>query len=123
MRAYVRGLAQTIASDMHPLNNLRVLKFLTGEMGLSEDQKLQWYHHWIKSGFTSLEKRLSKSAGSFCVGDTLSLADVCLIPQVYNAHRFNCPMQDYPTINRLNEHCMSLDAFAQTAPNLQPDAI
>ncbi len=122
-RAFIRSLAQTIASDMHPLNNLRILKYLTGELGLQEEQKLQWYHHWIKSGFTSLEQRLKKSAGTFCVGDALSLADVCLIPQVYNAHRFNCPMDDYPTVNRLNDKCMSLPAFADSAPDRQPDAI
>lgn len=122
-KAYVRGLAQTIASDMHPLNNLRVLKFLTDDLNVSEEKKLQWYHHWIKTGFTGLEKRLSKSSGKYCVGDALSLADVCLVPQVYNAHRFNCPMDNYPNINRLNEHCMKLAAFSDTAPNLQPDAV
>ena len=122
-RALVRSLAYIISSDIHPLNNLRVLTFLRNEMAVSEDQKLAWYHHWVKAGFTSLEARLSESAGAFCVGDSLSFADVCLIPQVYNAKRFDCPMHDYPTINRLNRDCMSLDAFSKTAPNLQPDAV
>ena len=122
-RALVRSLAQTIVSDMHPLNNLRVLKYLVDDLGLGEEKKLQWYQHWIRKGFTSLEKQLSKCAGRFSVGDTLSMADLCLIPQVYNAHRFECPMDDYPTINRLNEHCMTLAYFSETAPNLQPDAI
>lgn len=122
-KAVARSLAQTIASDTHPLNNLRVLNFLTEEMGISKESKTQWYHHWVKTGFTSLEKRLTQHAGKFSIGDTLSIADVCLIPQVYNAHRFDCPMQDYPTINRINDHCMTLDAFYKTAPNLQPDAV
>jgi maleylacetoacetate isomerase len=123
-RAYLRGLAQTISSDMHPLNNLRVLKYLTTEMGVSEEQKLQWYQHWIAVGFTSIETRLANDdrTGLCCFGDTPSLADVCLVPQVYNAERFKCPMQDYPTIKRINDHCLSLEAFAQAAPDLQADA-
>jgi len=121
-RAFIRALTQTIASDIHPLNNLRVQKYLSNEMGVSDDNKLKWYHHWVASGFRGLEKRLAKSAGQFCVGDSVSLADVCLIPQVYNAHRFDCPMGSYPTINRLNDACLALDAFADAAPHLQPDA-
>jgi maleylacetoacetate isomerase len=121
-RAHVRALAQMIASDIHPVNNLRVLKYLVNEMGVNQDQKLQWYQHWIALGFSSVEKRLAQSAGEFCFADTLSIADVCLIPQVYNAHRFNCPMDDYPTINRLNTACLKLDAFANAAPESQPDA-
>ncbi|MFT5574231.1 MAG: maleylacetoacetate isomerase [Cryomorphaceae bacterium] len=123
-RAYVRGLAQTICSDMHPLNNLRVLKYLTAEMGVSEEHKLQWYQHWVAVGFTGLETRLANDlrSGLCCIGDKPSLADVCLVPQVYNAERFNCPMQDYPTIQRINEYCLSLEPFAQAAPHLQADA-
>ncbi len=121
-RAFIRAMAQTIVSDIHPLNNLRVLQYLVNQMGLSEQQKLAWYHHWIASGFKGLETRLASSAGKFCVGDSVSLADVCLIPQVYNAHRFDCPMQDYPTINRLNQQCLEIEAFAKSVPELQPDA-
>lgn len=121
-RAFVRALAQTIVSDIHPLNNLRVQQYLTKEMGVTKEQKLQWYQHWIATGFRGLEKRLTKSAGSFCVGEAVSIADVCLIPQVYNAHRFSCPMDDYPTINRLNEACLKLESFASAAPHLQADA-
>jgi maleylpyruvate isomerase len=121
-RAFVRALSQTIASDIHPLNNLRVQKYLAEEMGVSEDKKLQWYHHWVATGFTGLETRLAKSSGEFCVGDKVSFADVCLIPQVYNAQRFNCPMENYPTINRLNEQNLKLEAFANAAPHLQADA-
>lgn len=123
-RAYLRGLAQTIASDIHPLNNLRVLKYLTGKLNASEEQKTQWYHHWVATGFKGLETRLANNAntGRFCFGDTPTLADICLIPQVYNALRFNCPMDDYPTINRINQQCLQLDAFANAAPDLQADA-
>ena len=121
-RANVRALAQTIASDIHPLNNLRVQKYLSNEMGVSDDNKSQWYRHWVAVGFTALETRLAQSAGAFCVGDDVSLADVCLIPQVYNAHRFDCPMESYPTINRLNQACLTLAAFAKAAPEQQADA-
>jgi maleylacetoacetate isomerase len=123
-RAYLRGLSQTISSDMHPLNNLRVLKYLIAEMGVSEEQKLQWYQHWIAVGFTGLEARLANDArtGLCCYGDTPSLADICLIPQVYNAVRFECPMRDYPTIRRINDYCLSTESFAQAAPHLQADA-
>lgn len=121
-RAFVRALAQTIVSDIHPLNNLRVQQYLANEMGVSAEQKLQWYQHWVATGFSGLEKRLVKSAGQFCFGDTVSIADVCLIPQVYNALRFDCPMDDYPTINRLNTACLKLEAFDRAAPHNQADA-
>lgn len=121
-RAFVRALAQTIASDIHPLNNLRVQKYLANEMDVNDEKVRRWYHHWVATGFNGLEKRLAKSAGDFCLGDEVSLADVCLIPQVYNAHRFDCPMDDYPTINRLNESCLAISAFANAAPHRQPDA-
>lgn len=124
-RAYLRGLAQTIASDMHPLNNLRVQKYLVTQMNLGEEQKLEWYHHWVASGFKGLEARLAQDdrTGLCCYGNTPSIADVCLIPQVYNALRFECPMHDYPTILRINEHCLGLNPFANAQPHSQPDAI
>lgn len=123
-RAYVRGLVQTIASDIHPLNNLRVLQFLVREVGASEEQKSLWYHNWIAKGFTGLETRLAATSncGQYCFGDSPTLADVCLIPQVYNALRFDCPMDSYPTINRINEHCLSLKAFDDSTPQNQADA-
>lgn len=123
-RAKVRGLSQAIACDMHPLNNLRVLKYLTGEMGLSNEKKLDWYQHWITTGFSSIEKILSDDSetGLFCHGDQASFADCCLIPQIYNAERFDCPMDDYPTIRRINDHCKSLNAFINADPATQPDA-
>lgn len=124
-RAYLRGLAQTIASDMHPLNNLRVQQYLVNQMGVSEEQKLEWYRHWIAVGFTGLETRLANDArtGKCCYGDSATLADICLVPQVYNAVRFECPMQDYPTIQAINDHCLSLEPFAKALPELQADAI
>ncbi len=123
-RAYLRGLAQTIASDIHPLNNLRVLQYLVKQLGASEEQKLNWYHHWVATGFSGLETRLAnnENTGLCCFGDSPSIADVCLIPQVYNAVRFDCPLEDYPTIMRINRHCLELDAFAKAVPDKQPDA-
>jgi len=123
-RAYLRGLAQTIASDIHPLNNLRVLQYLINDLGVSEEQKLKWYHHWVVSGFKGLETRLAQNehTGYCCFGDTPTFADVCLIPQIYNAVRFNCPLDDYPTIQAINAHCLQLEAFAQSVPDIQPDA-
>ena len=124
-RVRVREISLGIACDMHPLNNLRVLKFLTGEMALSEEQKLTWYKHWIATGFTGIERQLrtSSDTGLCCHGDAPTMADLCLIPQVYNAERFDCPMDDYPTIQRINEHCKGLDAFAKADPAIQPDAV
>jgi len=123
-RAYVRGLAQVVASDMHPLNNLRVYQYLMSDMGVSEQGKLTWYHHWLAQGFRGLELRLASSSntGQCCFGDVPSMADICLIPQVYNANRFEFPLDDYPTIQRINEHCLNLPAFSQARPEQQPDA-
>lgn len=122
LQAQVRALALDIACDIHPLNNLRVLQYLTGTLGVTEEQKLAWIHHWLHSGFAALEQRLQRSAGRFCFGDTLTLADVCLVPQVYNAVRFNLPMAAYPTISRLYDGLMTLPAFHAAAPEQQPDA-
>lgn len=124
LRAYIRGLTQTVSCDIHPLNNLRVLKFLVNEMGISEQQKALWYQHWIAEGFSSLETRLATNdhTGLCCVGDTPTMADCCLIPQVYNAIRFGCPLDNYPTIQRINTYCLSLDAFDTSRPENQFDA-
>jgi len=102
-RAFVRSVAQQIACEIHPLNNLRVLKYLKGTLELSEEQKEAWYRHWIDLGFRSLESRLStdRRVGKFVFGDMPTLADLCLVPQVWNARRFNIPLEDYPTIIRL----------------------
>jgi maleylpyruvate isomerase len=123
-RAYVRALALQIACEIHPLNNLRVLKYLKHELKVSEEAKNAWYTHWIEVGFGTFEARLAHDArtGTFCFGDSPTLADLCLIPQVYNAQRFNIDTQRYPTIQRIYDHAMQLDAFAQAAPAQQPDA-
>lgn len=121
-RAQVRALALDIACDIHPLNNLRVLQYLTGPLALSEAQKLDWIKHWLNLGFTALEHRLSQCAGQFCYGDEVSLADLCLVPQVYNALRFSLDMSLYPTISAVYHHCQQLAAFALAAPEQQPDA-
>ena len=120
-RAKVKALALSIACDIQPLNNLRVLNYLVNDLALSEEQKLTWYHHWIKEGFTSLETQLvnSEETGEFCFGDSPSLADVCLVPQVFNAKRFKTPMDDYPTINRIVANCDKLEAFSKAHPDHQ----
>jgi len=123
-RARVRGLAQIVACEMHPLNNRRVLNYLTGPMGLAEDAKLAWYRHWIAEGMGALEALLAGSpdTGAFCHGDTPGLADACLVPQVFNARRLGCPLDGYPTVLRIDAACRALPAFAEAAPDRQPDA-
>ncbi len=123
-RARVRSIAFFIACDIHPLNNLRVLNYLTDTLKVTEEQRLTWYHHWIKEGFASLETMLSrdKATGKFCHGDTPTLADVCLVPQVYNAHRFKVDMTPFPTLQRIYETCLTLPAFDKARPENQPDA-
>ena len=122
-RARVRSLALLIACEIHPLNNPRVLNYLTGKLGISEEQKLEWYHHWVKTGFTPLEKRLATEAqtGRFCHGDAPGFADCVLVPQVANANRFKVDLAAFPTIRRINEECVKLDAFQRAAPQNQPD--
>ncbi|MGD8430166.1 MAG: maleylacetoacetate isomerase [Ectothiorhodospiraceae bacterium] len=123
-RARVRALAEAVACDIHPLNNLRLLKYLTGELGVSEDQKLAWYHHWIREGFNAIEQmlRASPDTGEFCHGDAPTLADACLVPQVYNARRFELDIDPYPGIRRIEENCLALAAFDRARPEKQPDA-
>ena len=121
-RAHVRALCQTVACDMHPVNNLKVLKHLTGALGLSDDIKTNWYKYWVAEGFTALEAQLKQTAGTYCYGDTLTLADACLIPQVYNALRFGCPMDDYPTLMRIYTTCEAHPAFIAAHPDNQQDA-
>ncbi len=123
-RAYVRAVAQSIACEIHPLNNLRVLKYLKHTLGVSEEAKDAWYRHWIEIGFDGLEATLAREgkAGRFCFGDTPTLADICLVPQVFNAQRFQVDLDPYPTIVRIFDACMALPAFQQAAPKAQPDA-
>ena len=123
-RARVRGIAQTVVSEIHPLNNLRVLDYLVNRLDQDPDSKLTWYRHWIHEGFTGIEKLLDRSAstGLFCHGDRPTMADCCLVPQLYNARRFDCALNDFPRIQRVEEACNELDAFRQAAPENQPDA-
>ena len=122
-RAYVRGIAQHVACDIHPVDNLRVLGYLK-RLGVDDEARNAWYRHWIEVGFTSLETRLAKSAraGLFALGDTPTMADACLVPQIFNAHRFKVDMTAFPTLQRIYEHAGTLDAFARAAPAAQPDA-
>ncbi len=122
-RARVRALAQYIACEMHPLNNLRVLQYLEGPLGLDAQAKSTWYAHWVSRGFQTLEALLQDSrTGAFCHGDTPTLADCCLLPQLYNAERFAVPMEGYPQVRRIAAACRALPAFAQAAPEAQADA-
>ena len=123
-RARVRGLAQTIACDIHPLNNLRVLQYLGKEFGITQEQKDNWYRHWTNVGLAAVEKLLAGNprTGSFCHGEAPTMADCCLIPQVFNARRFNCPLDGLPTIRRIVNACEQLPAFQNAAPARQPDA-
>ncbi|HVY63510.1 MAG TPA: maleylacetoacetate isomerase [Gammaproteobacteria bacterium] len=122
-RARVQALAQLIVCEIHPLNNLRVLKYLRGELNLDEAGIARWYRHWIAEGFGGLEQLLGRwSGGRYCFGDTLSVADVCLVPQVYNARRFDCDLTPYPTIVRIADGLRAEPAFARAAPDQQPDA-
>lgn len=120
----VRALAQMVACEIHPLNNLRVLQYLTQELGVSGAQKDAWYAHWVALGLQAVEDSLARSpdTGRFCHGDTPGLADCCLVPQVFNARRFNCALDAYPTITRIVAACEQLPAFQQAAPSAQPDA-
>ena len=123
-RARVRAIAQAIACDIHPLNNLRVLKYLTGTLGASEDAKNAWYRHWIELGLAALEAQLAADSrtGAFCHGEKPTLADVCLVPQLANARRYAFSIDVYPTLGRIESRCLALDAFARAAPDRQPDA-
>ena len=123
-RARMRAIAQVIASDTHPLNNLRVLQHLTRSFGLSEAQKNAWYCHWVERGLQTVEKMLAGDprSGRFCHGDTPTLADCCLVPQVFNARRFGCSLDGLPTVLRISATCEELEAFQRAAPQNQPDA-
>jgi maleylpyruvate isomerase len=123
-RAFIRSIALQVACEIHPLDNLRVLRYLKHELGVADDAKNAWYRHWVESGFASLETRLAGDArvGTFCFGDTPTLADLCLVPQMSNARRFNIDVSRYPTIVRIVDHAEQLDAFQRAAPAQQPDA-
>ena len=120
-RAQIRAFAQHIACEIHPLNNLRVLQYLEQTLAVSNSEKTAWYQHWIKFGFHSLEQQLQHSNGKYCFGEQASFADCCLIPQVYNAKRFQIDLTEYPKIQSIYTHCMQLAAFQQAAPEQQAD--
>lgn len=122
-KVQAKAIAYDIACDIHPLNNLRILQYLTGPLGHSDEEKVAWYKHWVDIGFASLDKKLKKTVGQYCYGNEVSWADICLIPQVYNAERFNVDMTKYPTIKKIADNCRKLDAFIKAAPENQPDAV
>lgn len=124
-RARVRALAQGIACEIHPLNNLRVLRYLVHEMGASDEAKNAWYRHWVGIGLESIERQLAGEAatGRFCHGETPTLADCTLVPQIFNAQRFDCPLDAMPTVMRVFDACMQLPAFADSHPSRCPDAV
>jgi maleylacetoacetate isomerase len=121
-RARVRALALDIACEIHPLNNLRVLRYLTGSLKLSDDDKDRWYRHWVETGLEAVERQLAASPARFCHGDTPGLADCTLVPQIFNAQRFKCRLDHVPQVMRVYEACMQLPAFEQTRPDACPDA-
>lgn len=121
-RARVRQIVNMIACDIHPLNNLRVLNYLEQELGQGKSLRDAWYRHWIDETFTALEQLLMTTAGVYSVGNEVTLADCMLVPQVYNARRFNMTLDDYPTIARIVANCEQLQAFIKAAPANQPDA-
>lgn len=116
-RAHVLALALTIACDIHPLNNLRVLKYLAGPLELGQDARDGWYSHWIREGFAALETFAAPRAGRFLFGDAPSLADICLVPQMYNARRFEVPVDDFPLLIAVDDAANRLDAFADAHPD------
>ena len=119
--ARVRSFCDLIACDIHPLNNLRVLKYLGTDLGLNEDRRLQWYRHWIARCFPALESRLADCETDFAFGDQPGLAECFLVPQLYNARRFDCPLQDYPRLLEIEARCADRAAFVAAHPDQQPD--
>jgi maleylacetoacetate isomerase len=122
-RARVRALSLDVACEIHPLNNLRVLRYLVRDMKVSEDDKNRWYRHWVETGLEAVERQLASPAtGRYCHGDTPTLADVSLVPQIHNAQRFECRLDHVPTVMRIFEACMKLPAFDDTQASKCPDA-
>ena len=123
-RARARALAYDIACEIHPINNLRVLRYLTADLKLSDDDKNRWYRHWVETGLAAVERQLAghPSTGLYCHGDAPTIADITLVPQIFNARRFDCRLDHVPTVMRIFEQCMTLPAFSQTQPSACPDA-
>ncbi len=121
-RARVRALALDIACEIHPLNNLRVLRYLVHDLKLSDDDKDRWYRHWVEAGLAVVEARLNQQPAAFCHGDQPTLADCTLVPQIFNARRFHCRLDHVPQVMRVFDRCMQLPAFERTRPEACPDA-
>jgi maleylacetoacetate isomerase len=124
-RWYVRAVSQIVGCEIHPLNNVRVLKYLKSAYGLDDDKvNKDWYPHWIAEGLAGLEGFLARErrAGRYCLDERVTMADVCLVPQVFNAQRFGCELSPYPGVMRVFEECMKLDAFVSAQPSKQADA-
>ncbi len=121
-RARVRALAMDIACEIHPLNNLRVLRYLVRDLKVGEDDKNRWYRHWVETGLEVVERQLAARPGTYCHGEAPTLADCVLVPQIFNAKRFDCRLEHVPHVMRVFDACMKLDAFEKTRPELCPDA-
>ncbi len=122
-RAFARAIALAIACDIHPLNNLRVLKYLGSAFNVDEPKRDEWYRHWIEEGFGAIESQLAaRASGAYALGDTPTIADICIVPQVANAGRVKLPMDPYPRIAAVNAACLAHPAFARARPEVQPDA-
>jgi len=121
-RARVRALALDIACEIHPLNNTRVLGYLTGALGVSDEQKTAWIHRWIEGGLEVVERQLAARPSTFCHGETPGLADCALVPQIFNAQRFKCRLDHVPNVMRVHAACMAHPAFASSQPSACPDA-
>jgi len=123
-RAYVRALALGIACEIHPLNNLRVLRYLVRDLKATDEQKDAWYRHWVEQGLASIEARLATEGkcGRYALGSQVTLADVVIVPQIFNAKRFDCRLDHVPTVMRIFDRCMELPAFVDAQPARQPDA-
>lgn len=123
-RARVRALCLIVACEIHPLNNLRVLNYVTGTLGASAEAKAEWYRHWAALGLETLEAEIANSpyAGTFCHGETPGMADCCLVPQLFNARRFDCDLSLYPRLVEIEKNCLALPAFSAALPERQPDS-
>ena len=124
-RAYVRSVALAVACEIHPLNNLRVLRYLVREMELPEEKKNTWYRHWVEQGLAQIEAGLvaAKRAGRYTLGDQVTIADICIVPQIFNAQRYECRLDHVPTVMRISDACMQLAAFENARPEKQPDFV
>jgi maleylacetoacetate isomerase/maleylpyruvate isomerase len=121
-RARVRSLSLLVACEIHPLNNLRTLQYLKRQLGQNEEQINTWYRHWVADGLAKYEAELAHGAGRFSYGDAPTMADCCLVPQIFNAQRYQCDLAPYPVTMRVFGECMKLDAFDRAQPSKQPDA-